>query len=203
VIDPDRRLCLSDMPLIDQPRWRLCQFSIPSKWEPLTQTRQNNILIDSDGVPKLADFGLSRVLVEANFSRWRTTYSTQGASTVKGTLRWMPPERIGVHNDFDPDAAEQSTKAGDIYAYGMVALVCCNLLTSSNHSTLISTSCLTGGGDGRCSVLPIQSRFPSDPSARPWRATLTTTEHERLVMGDSRVVLGYQSRSETWGGRDN
>ncbi|KAG1728741.1 kinase-like domain-containing protein [Suillus paluster] len=64
-----------------------------------------NVLVDSSGRLRLADFGLSIILAEAE----NTTFN----SCHPGNTRWMAPEALGD---------EKPTKAGDIYSYGCVML---------------------------------------------------------------------------------
>ncbi|KIJ52455.1 hypothetical protein M422DRAFT_243241 [Sphaerobolus stellatus SS14] len=67
--------------------------------------RGGNILISDDGVPRLTDFGLSRILNEASgFTR---------SSDLAGSLRWMAPELFEGH---------KVNKASDIWALGMTIL---------------------------------------------------------------------------------
>lgn len=70
---------------------------------------QNNILIDDNWHPRLADFGLAGFMDE--------TQSTQSDS--KGSVRWMAPELL------DPGhfgLRFRKTKASDMYALGCTFL---------------------------------------------------------------------------------
>lgn len=74
---------------------------------------KDNILVDEDGVPKIADFGLSRV---KDLQASLTGTSSAGA---KGSLRWQAPELLF------PDmfgGTGKHTFASDIYALGMTCL---------------------------------------------------------------------------------
>ena len=67
-------------------------------------------MISSAGVPLLADFGLSHMLVSLasiNFS---------ASSSFKGTVRWMAPELMVQDN--------RPTIQSDIWAFGMIIYVC-------------------------------------------------------------------------------
>ncbi|KZV86665.1 WD40 repeat-like protein [Exidia glandulosa HHB12029] len=64
-----------------------------------------NVLISNDGVPRLCDFGLSRLLVEHSFS------STTNAG--RGTVRWMAPELLLGEGD-----GARHSYASDIWACG-------------------------------------------------------------------------------------
>jgi hypothetical protein len=71
-----------------------------------------NILIDKDGLARLADFGLLTILSDP------TNYTASSSVVARGTTRWMSPELL------DPDQFESSdgrpTEESDCYALGMV-----------------------------------------------------------------------------------
>jgi len=73
---------------------------------------QANILVDKDGLARLADFGLLTIVSDP------TNYATSSSVASRGTTRWMSPELL------DPDRLESSdgrpTKESDCYALGMV-----------------------------------------------------------------------------------
>src|SRR5690606_22755098 len=82
-----------------------------------------NILVGSDGVPRIVDFGVAKAA-----QRLQTTAEGQ----VKGKIAYMAPEQIRQ--------AEISRKS-DIYAMGVVlweALAGKRLFTSENHANLMS-----------------------------------------------------------------
>jgi len=66
--------------------------------------KPENILLDKDLVPKVADFGLAKLLGR-DFSRVLTT--------VRGTIGYLAPEWI---------SGVPITAKGDVYSYGMVLL---------------------------------------------------------------------------------
>ena len=72
-----------------------------------------NILIDELGNPRLTDFGLSWMLIDATI--WITTRK-DGA----GTARYMAPE---LHAAEDGEESLCSTEKSDIYAYAMTSWV--------------------------------------------------------------------------------
>ncbi|KAG1853444.1 kinase-like domain-containing protein [Suillus subalutaceus] len=74
-----------------------------------------NVLVDSSGCLRLADFGLSMVLAEAGNATFNSCHP--------GNVRWMPPEALR-DGDEDEDEAkdEKPTKAWDVYSYGCVVL---------------------------------------------------------------------------------
>jgi serine/threonine protein kinase len=87
---------------------------------------QDNILVSDDGVPKLTDFGVSRLLLN--------TATMTGTSNLKGSIRWMAPELVHVEIDDGDDGDskpsgntenrhEFHTKATDVWAFGMVVYV--------------------------------------------------------------------------------
>ena len=73
---------------------------------------QANILIDKDGLARLADFGLLTIVSDP------TNYTASSSVVARGTTRWMSPELL------DPDQFESSdgrpTRESDCYALGMV-----------------------------------------------------------------------------------
>ncbi|KAG2114475.1 kinase-like domain-containing protein [Suillus cothurnatus] len=78
-----------------------------------------NVLVDSSGCLRLADFGLSMILAEAGNATFNSCHP--------GNVRWMPPEALRVEDedeDEDEDEAkdEKPTKAWDVYSYGCVVL---------------------------------------------------------------------------------
>ncbi|KAJ0034365.1 hypothetical protein Pint_24634 [Pistacia integerrima] len=79
--------------------------------------KAGNILIDSDGSVKLADFGVSASIYETNTAPgWgqSTSSSPLMLTDVAGTPYWMAPEVIHSHNGY-------SLKA-DIWSFGITAL---------------------------------------------------------------------------------
>ncbi|CAE6456523.1 hypothetical protein BN14_08893 [Rhizoctonia solani AG-1 IB] len=70
-----------------------------------------NILMQDDGTPLIADFGLSRVVME--FSTGLTT------SSSKGSCRWMAPELFG---GVDNQVLVLITTASDVWAFGCLCL---------------------------------------------------------------------------------
>ncbi|KAG1803248.1 kinase-like domain-containing protein [Suillus subaureus] len=76
-----------------------------------------NVLVDSSGCLRLADFGLSMILAEAGNATFNSCHP--------GNVRWMPPEalRAGAEDEDEDEAKdEKPTKAWDVYSYGCVAM---------------------------------------------------------------------------------
>lgn len=77
-----------------------------------------NVLVDSSGCLRLADFGLSMILAEAGNATFNSCHP--------GNVRWMPPEALQAGDDEDEDNEkvkdEKPTKAWDVYSYGCVVL---------------------------------------------------------------------------------
>ncbi|PON53269.1 Serine/threonine protein kinase [Parasponia andersonii] len=75
--------------------------------------KAGNILIDSNGSVKLADFGVSASIYESNSARgW--SLSSSPLTDVAGTPYWMAPEVIHSHNGYGFKA--------DIWSFGITAL---------------------------------------------------------------------------------
>jgi serine/threonine protein kinase len=71
-----------------------------------------NILIDSSGCLRVADFGLSMILPKDEFST---------GFRYPGNIRWVPPEAFGFRDEEDEEEGDQKpTKAWDVYSYGCI-----------------------------------------------------------------------------------
>ena len=77
-------------------------------------TLQTNVLIDDSGAPRLADFGLSRIL-DSKFNIWSTS-SFKG----NGSMRWQAPELL--YSSLFPDVKPGVTTASDVYSFASVCL---------------------------------------------------------------------------------
>ncbi|KAG2054027.1 kinase-like protein, partial [Suillus hirtellus] len=69
----------------------------------------NNVLIAADGSPRLADFGVSNIMVQ----------SIPEFSFHNGAVRWVAPELIDL---LEGQAVPCATKSSDIYALGCIML---------------------------------------------------------------------------------
>ncbi|KAG1730481.1 kinase-like domain-containing protein [Suillus lakei] len=69
----------------------------------------NNVLVAADGSPRLADFGVSNIMVESNPA---FSYQT-------GAVRWAAPELIVLQ---EGQTVQCATKFSDIYALGCIML---------------------------------------------------------------------------------
>lgn len=77
---------------------------------------ENNVLISANGVPLLADFGLSHLM-------FATSTNEPATDAGKGDVRWQAPELVIPSEDFiTPE--EIHTKESDVWAFGMTGLVC-------------------------------------------------------------------------------
>lgn len=74
---------------------------------------KNNILVDKNGVPKIADFGLSRI---KDFQASLTGTSSAGAG---GSLRWQAPELLSPETF---GGTGKHTFKSDMYAFGMTCV---------------------------------------------------------------------------------
>jgi len=68
---------------------------------------QNNVLIATDGSPRLADFGISNIIRQTD-----TTFSYH-----PGAVRWAAPECMILPEE---QTIQCGTKSGDIYALGCI-----------------------------------------------------------------------------------
>lgn len=78
---------------------------------------QENILIDVRGEPRLADFGLSKLMTEVQGEMGPVIHTFTDA--LPGSVRWMARELIEA-TDVIPSVSCES----DIWAFGMTTLVC-------------------------------------------------------------------------------
>ena len=70
----------------------------------------------SAGIPKLADFGLSRTLSDSP-----TALETSSFGELKGTTRWMAYELLQFLDGYGAEVI--CTKASDVWAFGMTIYV--------------------------------------------------------------------------------
>ncbi|KAG5717225.1 Tyrosine-protein kinase isoform SRK4, partial [Termitomyces sp. T112] len=85
----------------------------------------SNILVDDEGIARVADFGISSISDPQILSL--TSHS--GAASRGGTIRWQAPELFDMQND----TVVKNSKASDVYAW---ACVCYEIFTGSiplNH----------------------------------------------------------------------
>jgi len=77
----------------------------------------SNVLVDKRGVPRISDFGISKILNRRGF----TTPNV-------GTLPYMAPELFWIVNsDAHQERYPSTTKSSDVYSFGLLAL---EILTS-------------------------------------------------------------------------
>jgi hypothetical protein len=76
----------------------------------LTVARQENILFDSAGIPRIADFGISST---------SNPISNNASTPYHGySIRWAAPEILVAPND----ESRRPTKMSGVYAFGMVVV---------------------------------------------------------------------------------
>ncbi|KAG6847270.1 hypothetical protein H0H93_009148, partial [Arthromyces matolae] len=120
-----------------------------------------NILVDSTGRARLADFGVSSVS-DSEIIAWTTEAP---AASTGGSKRWQAPELINT-GDVD-DRARSNTKESDIYAFGCV---CYEIFTGNipffgtKFDASVSHKILSG--------LRPECPSPSSPSWTDWGLTL-------------------------------
>jgi serine/threonine protein kinase len=77
---------------------------------------QNNVLIAADGSPRLADFGISNIVMLTN----------PAFSHHTGAVRWAAPEFMVFPED--QTTIQYGTNSSDIYALGGIMLQVLSLL---------------------------------------------------------------------------
>ncbi|KAK1228601.1 MAP kinase kinase kinase activity protein [Marasmius sp. AFHP31] len=82
-----------------------------------------NVLVDEQGRCRLADFGLAAIAAES------TELNNSGASSMKGSLRWMAPELFNIsggaimnRNGLEKGARRTIKLARDMYAFACTVL---------------------------------------------------------------------------------
>jgi serine/threonine-protein kinase len=119
--------------------------------------KPENILITTDGVAKVADFGLARALAESRV--------TSAPGTVTGTVQYLAPEQI------EGEPADART---DLYAAGIVL-----------YELLVGRVPFTGETSVAIAYKHLQDRVPRPSLANPMvppsldRAVLSATEPDR------------------------
>lgn len=82
---------------------------------------QSNVLVDDEGQPRVADFGLSQMVDSQGLSGM----SSMGG---KGSVRWQAPELLNVGQSFEDVSCTSPTTKSDTYAFAMVCLEVCVLM---------------------------------------------------------------------------
>ncbi|XP_012841014.1 PREDICTED: putative receptor-like protein kinase At3g47110 [Erythranthe guttata] len=90
--------------------------------------KPSNVLLDSDMTPKVADFGLAKLLLDDTDNH---RFSISCTHTLRGSIGYIPPE-YGY--------GERPSTAGDVYSYGILLL---ELFTGKSPTCEIFTEDLT------------------------------------------------------------
>jgi len=72
-------------------------------------TSQGNILVDSDGVARISEYGLEGVLRDGPFSK-----------SIPTSVRWMAPELLSAENKNKRATSVGDGKRADVYSFSMV-----------------------------------------------------------------------------------
>lgn len=134
--------------------------------------KPKNILVTQDGTPKLADYGIAKLLDSAG------SWAAVPGHTFRGdhTPGYTPPE---------PDQPEHSLSR-DCYAFAAVAVSCVTGRHLDNEEELFAAL--------QEAVLPAEVRpvlercLARDPAQRPPLASVLATELERVLEEQSRVA---------------
>jgi serine/threonine protein kinase len=94
---------------------------------------KGNVLIDDNGVAKICDFGLVRILMEEGDQSGMTTTSAH-----RGTERYLPYELVTTQD------ANELTMASDVYSMGCIGLFVCFFQDHLYHLT-VPLVCLSSG----------------------------------------------------------
>lgn len=143
-----------------------------------------NVLVDSSGCLRLADFGLSMILAESGNATFNSCHP--------GNVRWMPPEALGAgaggededENENDTKY-EKPTKAWDVYSYGCVVLQ----IFSGNQPYAWLTNVLAVMGAMQKGRVPFRN-IQSHGMCQQLSPCLNKTSADRPTMDDIMKVLG-------------
>lgn len=147
-----------------------------------------NVLVDSSGCLRLADFGLSMILAEAGNATFNSCHP--------GNVRWMPPEALrGGDEDDDEACDEKPTKAWDVYSYGCVALQ----IFSGKQPYGWITSVLAVMGAMQKGRAPFKDTQSSGVYPKQFLPCLDKKSDNRPTMDDIMKVLGSPSNQGSQG----
>lgn len=76
---------------------------------------QDNVLISNDGIPRICDFGMSRMLAASR------TLGSATSGHLKGSARWLAIELLQMS---DSGSQPVHTLETDVWAFGMTIHVC-------------------------------------------------------------------------------
>ena len=148
--------------------------------------KPENILLDKNGVVKIADFGLAKMLNETAATPYLT--ATQ---QVLGTLRYMAPEQLEGSRDIDHRA--------DIYSLGVVFY---ELLTGQLPVGRFEMPSETADVDSRLDEV-VARTLERSPDRRYQQASEIKTDIHGISSGDSPVAAKSSSTGRTGPGTGN
>jgi eukaryotic-like serine/threonine-protein kinase len=132
--------------------------------------KPGNILVNADGVPKLLDFGIAKLL--------RQDYAEQGPHLTRTNLRPMTPEYASP----EQIRGEPITTASDVYSLGVLLY---KLLTGQLPYRLKSQT-----------ALEIENAVVSSEPERPSAIVMSADKLRRSLRGDLDTILLMALRKE-------
>ncbi|KAH8114408.1 kinase-like domain-containing protein [Phellopilus nigrolimitatus] len=92
--------------------------------------KSDNVLVSKSGTPLLADFGVSRIIIESK--------SIETKSSLKGSVRWMAIELLSPDLDYDakrktPEHRRVLSEQADVWAFGMTVYEILTMLRPYHH----------------------------------------------------------------------
>jgi len=118
---------------------------------------QTNILVTSQEIPRISDFGLSEVVEEiSNDSDAVSVSATTSSGTTPGSIRWLAPELLLDSSMLSP------TLACDTWSFGMSMLECYTMRPPWSDVRRDAYIISILEQQSRCPMRPQDASAPSD-----------------------------------------